>query len=258
MWADIAAFAGCGSLPLYTIGGLVYARYLLRGAPSRHAAPRRLFAASFSLSLSLLVLVFLEILGWLSVRGRWALWRACLLTQLALLVIVLPHALLSLLIRRLLRLRAVAAAQLATPPFLLWLWLFYKLGDPFPLQAKRGVVSLCLGRAGVIGVAVMALTSGNGAVTAPAAALLRSLRPVTDLEVREAERASLRALHALLQGRRRLAGLELQLRAAEARARQHEEQLKQKVRVQRDADATSQTERSSRDTQPKTRVGDHG
>lgn len=228
MFFDIAAFACLGSLPLYSIGGVVYATCLLRGEPSRHAAPRRLFAASFSLSLSLLALVVIEVLGWLSVRGRWMLWRACLLAELALLVVILPHSLLSLLTRRLFRLRRPwIAAKLAAFPFLLWLWLFYKLGEPFPLQeAKRGVASLCLSRAGVIGVAVMALVSGNGAVTAPTAALLRALFPVSDVEVREAERASVRALHALLQGRRRLASLEMRLRAAEARVRRQEETLK--------------------------------
>lgn len=55
--------------------------------------------------------------------------------------------------------------------WLLFLYCFWKIGDPFPLLAGKQRSILCLeqavSRIGVIGVTVMALLSGFGAVNYP-------------------------------------------------------------------------------------------
>jgi len=51
-----------------------------------------------------------------------------------------------------------------------YMYLFWKVGDPFPiLNPKQGILSIEQGvsRVGVIGVTVMALLSGFGAVNYP-------------------------------------------------------------------------------------------
>ena len=51
-----------------------------------------------------------------------------------------------------------------------YVYLFWKIGDPFPiLSAKHGIISIeqCISRVGVIGVTVMAFLSGFGAVNCP-------------------------------------------------------------------------------------------
>ena len=54
--------------------------------------------------------------------------------------------------------------------WLVYIYLFWKVGDPFPiLSPKQGILSIEQGisRIGVIGVTVMALLSGFGAVNYP-------------------------------------------------------------------------------------------
>ena len=82
---------------LYCCGRFVVAPYVLRGCSS---VPRRLFAASFSLSLALLTLVLVEVLGMLTPSARLLLWRLHLALHLFLLVILLPLVQWSLLLRR--------------------------------------------------------------------------------------------------------------------------------------------------------------
>jgi len=241
---EMAGFTCCCVLPLYFLGRLLYPMRSVRHRRphiSGMRLPRILFAASFALSLSLLVLVLLDVVDGLSGASRSALWRLALTAHLALLVVVLPAAQIMLLLRRATGASATAVAPLCVPPLLAWLYAFYRIGESFPVDSWREhsgrdddsalssvgcflglVLHLCINRAGIIGVFLTAAMSGAGAVSAPAAALARKLRPVAEMEMRCAERALLASLHTLLQGNRRLAAVhakhEAMLAAAKAAA----------------------------------------
>lgn len=63
--------------------------------------------------------------------------------------------------------------------WLVYIYLFWKLGDPFPiLSPKQGILSIEQGisRVGVIGVTVMALLSGFGAVNYPYSSMTYFMR----------------------------------------------------------------------------------
>ena len=210
--AEVGAFVCCGTAPLYYLGAFGFSLYVRppsrEPARSRSRATRALFSLSFALSLSLLALVLLEVLDSLSPHSRWWLWRSHLLAHLALLVVGLPHAQLTLLTAHALGLSHDRASRVAVLPLLIWIYVFYSLGTIFPISpigtsapasTLWALPALCLSRAGVIGVALCAFVSGTGAVNAPAGALSRRLHPATEDDLRVAERRLLLDLHALLQ-----------------------------------------------------------
>lgn len=169
---------------------------------------RLLFATAFATSVALPTLVLAEVLELSPRHELRRLWALALAIHLLLLIAVLPLAQLLYAARLLTSCSDATATRAAPPLFTLWLYAFYRLGDPFPVvRSAAGVVELCLSRAGLIGVTLMALMSGVGAVLAPFELLLRRLRPVDGPQLREAERHVLRTLHTLLQAERNLGGL---------------------------------------------------
>ena len=93
----------------------------------------------------------------------------------------------------------------------LYFYLFWKLGDPFPiLSPKHGVLSIEQGdtwqsglstitnvgisRVGVIGVTIMALLSGFGAVNYPYTSMNIFMRSVTRDDVNKIERKLLQTM----------------------------------------------------------------
>lgn len=87
-------------------------------------------------------------------------------------------------------------------PFSLFAWLFYiylfwKLGDPFPiLSPKHGIFSIEQGisRIGVIGVTLMALLSGFGAVNYPYTSTTYFMKNITQNEITPCERKLIQTL----------------------------------------------------------------
>ena len=72
-----------------------------------------------------------------------------------------------------------------------YFYLFWKLGDPFPiLSPKHGVLSIEQGisRVGVIGVTIMASLSGFGAVNYPYTSMTMFMRSVTVMDVQVIEK----------------------------------------------------------------------
>ena len=76
----------------------------------------------------------------------------------------------------------------------IFFYLFWRIGAPFPIMASRhsyfGGVSFeqCVGRIGVIGVTVMALLSGFGAVNYPYMCMTYFIKPVNDVDILSMER----------------------------------------------------------------------
>lgn len=92
--------------------------------------------------------------------------------------------------------------------YLFYLYLFWKVGDPFPiLSPKKGLLSIEQGvsRIGVIGVTVMALLSGFGAVNYPYTSMAYFMRPVTFADVQGIERRLLQTMDMIVAKKKRIA-----------------------------------------------------
>ena len=78
-----------------------------------------------------------------------------------------------------------------------YFYIFWNLGDPFPiLSPKHGVLSIEQGisRVGVIGVTIMALLSGFGAVNYPYTSMTMFMRSVTVMDVQVIEKKLLQTM----------------------------------------------------------------
>nr|XP_026693138.1 Golgi pH regulator [Ciona intestinalis] len=91
--------------------------------------------------------------------------------------------------------------------WMLFIYFFWKIGDPFPiLSAQHGILSIeqVISRVGVIGVTVMALLSGFGAVNCPYTYSSYFLRHVTDDDIHTMEKKLLQTCELIVNKKKRI------------------------------------------------------
>ena len=89
-----------------------------------------------------------------------------------------------------------------------YIYVFWKLGDPFPIHSpKHGILSIEQGvsRVGVIGVTIMALLSGFGAVNYPYTSMTIFMRTVTQADVQQIERKLLLTMEMIVTKKKKIA-----------------------------------------------------
>jgi hypothetical protein len=214
-------------------------RRLFRDRATRTVAVEALFTLTFALGCTFCLLIILEIVDAASLELRVRAWRLSLVAMVADLVVLLPFAQLYYLLRATeLRARkrhlALASLALLLPMLLLFVWAVVARAPQDP-RAKSGsgapadpayapaagdgfalpwLATEVIARLGVVGVTVMALLSGYGAVRCPYDYLHMFLHPVRDADIAEIEKQVAYVLEKVaLKKRRRL---EIQLAAATA------------------------------------------
>ncbi|KAE9552711.1 hypothetical protein FO519_004077 [Halicephalobus sp. NKZ332] len=99
--------------------------------------------------------------------------------------------------------------------WLIFIYFFWKIGDNFPiLSTKHGIFTIeqAISRVGVIGVTVMAVLSGFGAVNAPYTCMTIFMRPVTDEDVDMMKQKLKQNLNMIIAKKRRLVQLQNELK----------------------------------------------
>eukprot|EP00011_Vannellida_sp_DIVA3-517-6-12_P005399 CAMPEP_0114612864 /NCGR_PEP_ID=MMETSP0168-20121206/4837_1 /TAXON_ID=95228 ORGANISM="Vannella sp., Strain DIVA3 517/6/12" /NCGR_SAMPLE_ID=MMETSP0168 /ASSEMBLY_ACC=CAM_ASM_000044 /LENGTH=447 /DNA_ID=CAMNT_0001823853 /DNA_START=57 /DNA_END=1400 /DNA_ORIENTATION=- len=177
------------SQALFFAGAIGFFRwFLFKDYEIKHVWVQVHFAVVFTVSLSLFELMFCEILDIFSPSSRWMNWKLCLGVMLAYIVFVLPFYQSYLLCKEkgLSRRQGVVCSSVFV---MLFLWGFMQLDQMFALigheQGWFYMLSMeyAISRIGVVGVSVMAMLSGFGAVNTPYSHVAMFLEHVEEAEI---------------------------------------------------------------------------
>ncbi|XP_055338813.1 Golgi pH regulator-like [Paramacrobiotus metropolitanus] len=199
----------------FGIGWIFLMTRLSRDYEIRNHPVQILFCLTFTLSVTLFELFIFEILGLLQTDSRMVHWKLGIFCLIVILVAVIPFYIARSIV-------SIAASNARSLPFrhlqsrvvhflawCLFLYGFWKIGDPFPiLSAREGVfptMDHAVGRVGVIGVTLMAVLSGFGAVNTPYIYLSCFSETVGDSHIRLLERRLEQGIEMLATKKKRLA-----------------------------------------------------
>lgn len=191
----------------FGFGWLFFMRQLFKDYEVQQHIVQVVFSITFSFSCTMFELIIFEILGTLSSSSRYFYWRVNLYVILFVLIFVVPFYIGYFVVSNI-RLLHRQKLLFACMVWFTFMYFFWKLGDPFPiLSPKHGILSIeqLISRVGVIGVTLMALLSGFGAVNCPYTYMSYFLRNVTDADILALERRLLQTMDMIVSKKKRIA-----------------------------------------------------
>uniref|UniRef100_A0A182N342 Homeobox domain-containing protein n=1 Tax=Anopheles dirus TaxID=7168 RepID=A0A182N342_9DIPT len=194
---------------IFFIGGWVFfVKQLFRNYEIRHVFVQLIFSLTLALSLTMFELIIFEIIGFLDSSSRYFHWRLGLTLLLIMVIAVIPYLIAYSCISNVRIVPAKWVQPLTTLICLCYLYGFWRIGDPFPLlSVSRGIFTIeqAVSRIGVVGVTVMAILSGFGAVNYPYTSMSYFIRPVSQSDVVNLERRLLQTMDMVLVKKKRIA-----------------------------------------------------
>ncbi|MFH4976242.1 hypothetical protein AB6A40_002951 [Gnathostoma spinigerum] len=201
----------------FFLGWLFFMKQLFRDYEVHQRMVQFLFSVTFSLSCTMFELIIFEILDILDSSSRFMHWRIGLYSILFVLIVMLPLYVSYSIATSLSFMHRKWVLPVTFIAWSLFIYFFWKIGDPFPiLSRKHGIFSIeqAISRVGVIGVTVMAVLSGFGAVNAPYCYMTIFMRPVTSSHVEQMERKLMHTMEVIVAKKRRLCILIKEQRAS--------------------------------------------
>lgn len=208
LFADslILLFSGCG---FFAGGSIFFMKQLYKNYEIQNRLVQLLFAAIFTLSCLMFELIIFEIIGLLESTSRMFHWKLVLFMMLVMLIVILPFYICCLVVQNVTFIHTQRPRSILTlTSYLAFLFAFWKVGDNFPIHnPNHGIFGMeqIISRVGVIGVTVMALLSGFGAVNYPYTSMAYFMRPVTHSDVASVEKKLIQTMEMIVKKKKRIA-----------------------------------------------------
>nr|SVE74207.1 EOG090X06XN [Daphnia barbata] len=209
---------------IFFAGGWVFfVKQLFRDYEVHHHTVQLIFSVTFALSCIMFELIIFEILGILDASYRFICWNVVLYTMLVFVIVIIPFYIGYFVLSNAWFVRKGLVKILSLGVWFIYLYLFWKVGDPFPIisSSKRSLHLLPMeqgiSRIGIIGVTVMALLSGFGAVNYPYTSMAVFMRPVTHSDIQLVERKLMQTMDMIVVKKKRIALMERDYRSQKSR-----------------------------------------
>ncbi|EDV26153.1 uncharacterized protein TRIADDRAFT_23402 [Trichoplax adhaerens] len=191
----------------FGFGWLFFMRRLFKDYEVRHVMVQFIFSVTFALSCTMFELIIFEIMGFLDPGSRFFHWKLGLYSMLCMAVLILPfyiayYAVGNTRIGPFHRNRFITALV----SWFVFIYFFWKLGDPFPiLSRKHGILSIeqLVSRVGVIGVTIIGILSGFGAVNCPYTYMAVFTRNISDGDIYSLEKRITQTIDMILTKKKR-------------------------------------------------------
>lgn len=194
---------------VFFIGGWIFfVKQLFRNYEIRHVFVQLVFSTTFALSLTMFELIIFEIIGCLDSSSRYFHWRLGLTLLLFMVIALIPYHIAYSCISNIRIVPQKWVQPITTMIWFCYLYVFWRIGDPFPLlSVSKGIFTIeqAVSRIGVVGVTVMAILSGFGAVNYPYTSMSYFIRPVLQSDVANIERRLMQTMDMILVKKKRIA-----------------------------------------------------